>query len=84
MGKRHAGNTGGGSLALGARARQPCVAARSFGAPLTFLLLLFFSTTSTTLCADWGMRLFHGGLKAGAEEGRFCLGTLVDLSLIHI
>ena len=75
MGKRHAGKTGGGSLALGARARQPCVAARSFGAPLTFRLLLFFSTTTTSLCADCGTRLFQGGRSAGAEEGRSRFGT---------
>ena len=70
MGNKQAGKTGGGSFALGARARQPCVAARSFGAPLTFLLLLFFSTTTTSLCADCGMRLFQGGLNAGADDGR--------------
>mmetsp|Transcript_23683 Transcript_23683/g.66520 ORF Transcript_23683/g.66520 Transcript_23683/m.66520 type:complete len:221 (-) Transcript_23683:4762-5424(-) len=78
MGKRHAGKTGGGSFALGARARQPCVEARSFGAPLTLRFRRFFSTTTTSLCADWGTRLFQGGRSAGAEEGRFF--TLVDVA----
>merc|ERR1712091_501969 len=79
MGNKQAGKTGGGSFALGARARQPCVAARSFGAPFTFLLLLFFSTTTTSLCADWGTRLFQGGLKAGADDG-LTFFTLVDVA----
>ena len=78
MGNRHAGKTGGGSLAFGARARQPCVEARSFGAPLTFRRRRFGFSTTTSLCADWGTRLFQGGLKAGADDGRFCFGTLVD------